>query len=474
MDAISHLLVTYCLNAIWQVPVILAVTALCARLMRRAPAAFPHRLWLAALVLSTLLPLASLDSVITGYSAGLTASEKSQTGSLAPRTNGAHYFSWLGERSYREALMFPPLLTWLLVGVYAAFCAYRLARLAYAWRQTLRFRQRSTPRPLPEPLRQVAAHAAAAFQCPNVPILCSSQTVGPVTVGFRRPVLILPERFFTEISEADFSSAICHELAHVQRHDFALNLLCELWSLPVSLHPATSWMKTRIEQTRELACDEIASAHLADRAAYARSLLSIAKSMCATPVSPASNYALGLFDTNSLEDRIMNLLNKTNPAGKRLRTFLAVTASGLLAATAIAVSAFSLQVAQPSSASANLKPFVGTWTSQFEGETFVTLTLKEEGGKLQGTCKHTVGMKEDDQGRLMHVDKQQMVDKVLDAQVDGNHALVTIGDPQDPEHRVPKFELRVVGADALELRPMHHAENATTTQWWKMTRVPTL
>jgi hypothetical protein len=72
------------------------------------------------------------------------------------------------------------------------------------------------------------------------------------------------------------------------------------------------------------------------------------------------------------------------------------------------------------------------------------------------------------------VEKEQVVDKVLDAQVDGNHALVTIGDPADPERRVPKFELRVVGPDALELRPMHHPENKITTQWWKMSRAATL
>jgi len=170
----------------------------------------------------------------------------------------------------------------------------------------------------------------------------------------------------------------------------------------------------------------------------------------------------------------MNLLNKTNPAGKRLRTVLAALAFGLLAATAIAISAFSLQVAQPSSAAANLKPFVGTWTSQFEGETFVTLTLKEEGGKLQGTCKHTVGMAEDDQGRLTHVDKQQVIDKVLDAEVDGKQALLTIGIPEDPSHRVAKFDLRVAGPDALELRPMHHPENKITTQWWKLSRAANL
>ncbi len=91
-------------------------------------------------------------------------------------------------------------------------------------------------------------------------------------------MLILPERFFTEVSEPDFSSALCHELAHIQRHDFLLNLLYELVSVPVSFHPAVMCLKNRIALTRELASDETA-AILATRSGYARSLLNIAQSL---------------------------------------------------------------------------------------------------------------------------------------------------------------------------------------------------
>ena len=75
----------------------------------------------------------------------------------------------------------------------------------------------------------------------------------------------------------------------------------------------------------------------------------------------------------------MRLLDKSNPPSKRLRIVLASVAAALLTATTIAVSAFSLQVTQPKSEAANLKPFVGTWTAQFQGKTFVTLNINEKG-----------------------------------------------------------------------------------------------
>ena len=66
MKAISALLMTYLVNAVWQVPAIAITAALCARFMRRTPSEYTHRLWVAALLLSTLLPLLSLGSAVGG------------------------------------------------------------------------------------------------------------------------------------------------------------------------------------------------------------------------------------------------------------------------------------------------------------------------------------------------------------------------------------------------------------------------
>jgi Zn-dependent protease with chaperone function len=470
VDAISGLIVTYLVNAVWQVPVITIAAALCARLMRRTPSVYTHRLWVAALLLSTLLPLLSVGSTVEGFGTTATAAEQFHGQMLRSSSDGStHMFSWFGGGIHRQPLFFAPFLTWLLTGGYAASCCYSLARLGWAWRGTMRFRAASCLRPLPDHFSEVVEKFSAAFNCPRIPVLYSAETAVPVTMGFRRSMLILPEKFFAGVSEADFSSAICHELAHIRRRDYVLNLAYELLSLPISLHPATATIKDRIAQTRELACDEMASAHVANRAAYARSLLNIAQSICTNPSTSASSCALGLFDTNTLEVRVMTLLDRTKPAGKRLRTVLAAIASTLLAVTAIAISTYALQVTQPNDKAANLKAFIGVWTARFQGKTFVTLTMKDDEGKLTGTCMHTVSMAEDDKGQLTRVEEKQILDKILNAQISGTNVVLSIGDGENPRN-IAKFEIRLTRSTDAEMRPVHHLENKITTQWWKLGR----
>src|SRR5438552_4559867 len=297
VDTTSGLLVTYLVNAVWQVPTITIAAALCSRLMRRVPSEYTHRLWVAALLLGTLLPLLSIGTTFGRSATTLTVAAQPQGDAPSLRPDAStHILSWLQGRSYRQPLFLTPFLTWLLTLLYAASFCYSLARLGWAWRRTTRFRAASCVRPLPDRLAEVVEGCAAAFSCSGVLILCSAETAVPVTMGFGRSVFILPEEL------VDFSSAISHELAHIRRHDFALNLAYELFSLSISLHPAVAILKDRIGHTRELACDEMASAHLANRTADARSLLHIAQSSSAKPSRSASSCALGLFDTNTLED----------------------------------------------------------------------------------------------------------------------------------------------------------------------------
>jgi hypothetical protein len=76
VDEISGLLMTYLVNAVWQVPALAIAAALCARLMRRTPSEYAHRLWVAVLLLSTLLPLLSLGSAAGGLGAAATAAKQ--------------------------------------------------------------------------------------------------------------------------------------------------------------------------------------------------------------------------------------------------------------------------------------------------------------------------------------------------------------------------------------------------------------
>jgi beta-lactamase regulating signal transducer with metallopeptidase domain len=202
-----------------------------------------------------------------------------------------------------------------------------------------------------------------------IPLLVSLEGNGPATVGIHNPVLVLPEWFLSHASEDELASMSGHELAHIRRHDFLLNLVYEFLILPISFHPAAALIKARIDQTRELACDEIAAEGMPTRTQYARSLLSIAQSIAANQHPATVGYAMGLFDTNTLEDRIMNVLAKASRIRKTRAQASALATVVLLIVTCLGVLGFSIQVVQPTSTDADLHQFVGTWQAKFKGKT---------------------------------------------------------------------------------------------------------
>lgn len=153
--------------------------------------------------------------------------------------------------------------------------------------------------------------------------MVSEEAAGLGAMGILRPKMLVPRRLIEECSAEDLHAAMAHECAHIQRWDFLKNLVYEVASLPIAFHPVCWVLKSQIAQTRELICDEMASAYLGDANDYAKSLLRLVTLPFAAPVSPV--HAMGIFDANILEKRIMIIRAKK----ERLS---AVIKSGLLLA----------------------------------------------------------------------------------------------------------------------------------------------
>jgi beta-lactamase regulating signal transducer with metallopeptidase domain len=154
---------------------------------------------------------------------------------------------------------------------------------------------------------------------------------GPATVGVMRHTLLLPPGFIEQISAVDLDAVLAHEFAHIQRQDFARNLLYGILSLPLAYHPLLSLTRARIAETRELVCDAMAVEALSGRESYARSLLRMA-SMLAGRTTPRLLHAIGIFDANIFERRVMNLTRNTGTIGRSRRSLI-VAACGVIALT---------------------------------------------------------------------------------------------------------------------------------------------
>ena len=295
MAGVSQLVATFILNAIWQMAAITALAFLCTKLMHRAPSRFSHGVWIAALGACLLIPTATV--VLQQREAPGVALEIAPTTQSDPATEPSVRAIPVSFHSLSRSVSFAPRILSALLWAYGMVLLFRVVRLAWFGYQTRRVCRFAYPHPLPTALARIVEHCRRAFSLPRVSVLCTAELSGPATLGFERPLLLLPETFFLDsFSEDDLSSAVSHELAHVLRRDFLFNLLYEIASLPVCFHPCAALILSRIAQTRELACDEIAAQMLPTTRRYATSLLHMAESMF---TEARSNYALGLFDANT-------------------------------------------------------------------------------------------------------------------------------------------------------------------------------
>src|SRR5205085_4446536 len=175
----------------------------------------------------------------------------------------------------------------------------------------------------------------------RVKVLRSETLPAPVTIGFRHPVIILPEPLLREGNIDLLTSAIGHEFIHVARRDYLLNLVYELLFVPVSFHPAAALLRRRIKQTRELCCDELVAERILNAEVYARSLVRLASS--APPLRRLSvTTTVGIADADILEARIMSLLKKPE-LNTRWKKLLLVAVSLLLLVPCVAATAFAMR-----------------------------------------------------------------------------------------------------------------------------------
>jgi beta-lactamase regulating signal transducer with metallopeptidase domain len=234
-------------------------------------------------------------------------------------------------------------LALILLIAFGTLLLFRVFRLLQAWFTTRKVRVAAVELDRNRVVEGILGQCAKRINLdPNRIAVCSSATVAvPITLGLFQPVIILPESLLRDGDNDLLTSAIGHELIHVARHDYVLNLVYELLFLPVSFHPAAALVRNRIKQTRELCCDELVAERILNAQVYARSLVALASS--APPLRRLSvSTTVGIADADILEARIMSLLTKPN-LNRRWKKLLLVAVSLLLLIPSLAAAAFAMR-----------------------------------------------------------------------------------------------------------------------------------
>jgi uncharacterized protein (TIGR03435 family) len=105
-----------------------------------------------------------------------------------------------------------------------------------------------------------------------VRIVEMAQVDVPLVIGCLRPIVVLPIAALSSLNATQVEAIIAHELAHVRRHDYLVNLMQTLAETLLFYHPAVWWLSARIRDEREHCCDDAAVAACGDPVGYAAAL----------------------------------------------------------------------------------------------------------------------------------------------------------------------------------------------------------
>ncbi len=161
-----------------------------------------------------------------------------------------------------------------------------------------------------------------------VVVLESVRVHVPTVIGWLRPVVLLPATVLTGLTPAQVEAIIAHELAHIRRHDYALNAVQSAFEIVFFYHPVAWWLSRRIRTEREHCCDDIAVSYCGDRLLYAGALADL-------EAVRSGDLALALAATDgSLLGRVRRLLKPASggPPVPPLHALAAVVVMTLLLA----------------------------------------------------------------------------------------------------------------------------------------------
>jgi beta-lactamase regulating signal transducer with metallopeptidase domain len=243
-------------------------------------------------------------------------------------------------------------LPWLVMAWIGGVLVFSV-RLIGGWFGTVRLR-RGKSRPAPGEWQQTLDRLIGRMGIAHsIRLRISSLVETPAVVGWLRPVILMPVGALTGLPADHVEALLAHELAHVWRRDYLVNLLQSVAEVVLFYHPAVWWLSAQIRQERELCCDDLAVAASGDVLTYASALAELES------CRPAHLKTAMAANGSGLAKRIARLLGHPQPASHTQPGPAAAWAIGILLLAgigAVVVRGAQDQTARPQAAAAAASP----------------------------------------------------------------------------------------------------------------------
>lgn len=314
------------LHHLWQGTLVAIVAGCALRLMNRQSAKARYLIGCGFLLLIVAFPIVTASRIYDPISPiqmqpASTISLVGTSDAELKAASASFHIPWTS----RVRSMAAPLLPWLVSAWFVGVLVLS-ARLAVGWARTRRFclTGQSVPEAWQKSLRRIADSLGVARA---VRLLQSTLVEVPMVIGWIRPVVLVPASALTGLSASQLETIFAHELAHIRRHDYLVNLLQTFAETLFFYHPAVWWMSRRIRIERENCCDDLAVAVCGNPVLYARALATLEGLRSESRAVAASG--------GSLRERVMRLVT-ASPTRCSYRWVAGISIFTLAAAVAIA------------------------------------------------------------------------------------------------------------------------------------------
>jgi bla regulator protein BlaR1 len=157
--------------------------------------------------------------------------------------------------------------------IYIAGLLFHTLRLLSAWFQMQQLKQNAVP---DNQLQKRLNELSAMLNNKRAVIVSYADRIDvPCVTGYLKPLILLPLSLSTYLSAKEVEAILLHELAHVKRNDYLINLLQQVMSVILFFNPFVLLMNRIINQERENSCDDVVVALTGQPLVYAQALLKI-------------------------------------------------------------------------------------------------------------------------------------------------------------------------------------------------------
>jgi beta-lactamase regulating signal transducer with metallopeptidase domain len=269
------------LHSIWQGILLAILLKGALNLLKRSSANTRYLIACITLLLMLLLPVSttfwssSKDHGIDSANKSFQVKDSNEKVIMSPETYlqaniseiESTYRSWIHQA---EKQFLPWLVLIWLLGVLVSSL-----RLAGIWTYTQQLKLNGEHLVL-EPWKETLHKLSWELRVSRPVILIESSLVKvPGVVGWIKPMILIPSYALTGLTPQQFELILAHELAHIRRHDYLVNLFQTIIETLFFYHPAVWWVSSQVRKERENACDDLAISIGGDASVYARTLIEI-------------------------------------------------------------------------------------------------------------------------------------------------------------------------------------------------------